>query len=177
MCFGVFSALQLADLILWASPSAIRTQTSVPTATITFIGSLVLCILSYAEHVRTVAPSFLLNIYLFFSLLFDIARARTLWLQQYNRTIAIVFTASVAVKFVLVLLEGFEKRGLLRADYKGYPPEATSGIYSKSFFFWLRSLLQNGYRRLLRVDDLFVLDKSLASENLQYVLQRTWAKG
>ncbi len=64
---------------------------------LTLVGSLVFGLLSYAEHVRSVQPSLLLNAYLFFTLLFDIVRARTLWLMRYNRVIAIIFTASVGL--------------------------------------------------------------------------------
>ena len=122
-------------------------------------------------------PSVLLNFYLGFSLLFDTARTRTLWLQQYNRTIAIIFTAIVAVKTVLLVLEVWEKRKVLRPEYKGYPPESTSGIFNKFFFYWLNSLLRTGHRKLLGVDDLFVLDKFLAADYIGTTLQAAWEKG
>lgn len=144
------------------------------------MGSLIFCLLSYAEHVHSVQPSLLLNGYLFVTLLFDVARARTLWLRHYNRyndVIAIVFTASVGLKVVILLLEAIEKRRILQQKYKAYPPEAISGLYNKGFFWWLNSLFRRGFSKLLFIEDLFTLDKHLAAEYLQEKLQGAWDKG
>ena len=132
------------------------------------------------EHEKSVQPSFLLNGYLFATLLFDIARARTLWLRQYNHyneVIAIVFTASVALKAVILLLEAVEKRRILKPRFKAYPPEAISGIYNKSFFWWLNPLFRRGFSNLLFIEELYTLDKHLAAEYVHERLQRTWDKG
>lgn len=129
---------------------------------------------------KSVKPSLLLNAYLFVTLLFDIARTRTLWLRHYNHyneVIAIVFTAAVAVKFVILLLEAVEKRWILKPRYNAYPPEALSGIFNKSFFLWLNPLFRRGFSHLLYIEDLFTLDKHLAAEYLHERLQRTWDKG
>ncbi|OCL14026.1 putative multidrug resistance protein MDR [Glonium stellatum] len=178
--FAAFGALQLVLLVLWVEPSAIKTRATVPTTVVTTVGSLVFSLLSYAEHVRSVQPSFLINIYLFVSLLFDIARTRTLWLRHYsgtNQAIAIVFTATVGVKVAILLLEAVEKRWILRPKYKAYPPEATSGIYNRSFFWWLNSLFRSGFSKLLFVEDLFILDKHLTSEYLQERFHLAWGRG
>jgi ATP-binding cassette, subfamily C (CFTR/MRP), member 1 len=175
-----FGALQLGLLVLWVRPSAIRTRTTIPTTIVSVVGSLLFCLLSYTEHVYSVQPSFLLNAYLFVSLLFDIARARTLWLRNYNyyhEVIAIVFTATVGLKFVILLLEAIEKRWILRPKYKAYPPEAISGIYNKSFFGWLNPLFRRGFSNILFIEDLFTLDKHLAAEYLQGRLQGAWDRG
>lgn len=175
----MFGALQLALLILWVRPSAVRTRATVPTTIVSIVGSLVFCLLSYTEHAHSVQPSLILNVYLLITLLFDIVRARTLWLRHYdhyNEVIAIVFTATVALKLVLLLLEAIEKRWILQPTYKSYPPEAISGIYNKSFFWWLNSLFRKGFSTVLTVDDLFTLDKGLTAEYLQERLQRNWVK-
>ena len=144
---------------------------------VSLLGSLALCLLSYVEHIRTVRPSVLLDVYLFISLLFDIPRARTIWLQGYGYATAVVLTTSIVVKFLALLLEIKEKRGILRPQYQSYPPEATSGIFNKFFFWWQNSLLRKGFSNSLTVDDLFVLDKHLAAEYLQDLLQTAWYKG
>lgn len=177
---AAFGALQLALLVLWVRPSAIKTRTTVPITIVSVVGSLLFCLLSYTEHVHSVQPSLLLNVYLLVTLLFDIARARTLWLRNYNHyneLIAIVFTATCGLKIVILLLEAVEKRWILRPKYKTYPPEAISGIYNKSFFWWLNPLFRRGFSKLLFIEDLFTLDKHLAAEYLQERLQRTWDKG
>ena len=88
-----------------------------------------------------------------------------------------MFTTSIAVKFVALLLEMKEKREILRPKYKSYPPEATSSIFNKFFFWWQIALFRKGFSTSLTVDDLFVLDKHLAAEHLQDLLQSAWQKG
>ena len=148
-----------------------------PNAVITVLGSVLLCVLSYVEHSRNVQPSFLTNVFLFFTLLFDVARARTLWLQEYNHVITMVFTASVGLKAVLLVLESMEKRRFLRPDYASYPPEATGGIFNRSVFWWIISLLRRGFSNLLLIDDLYVLDKHLRSDRLRDLLSAAYEQG
>lgn len=136
--------------------------------------------LSYVEHIRSVQPSLLLNVYFFFTLLFDVARSRTLWMRKTNETgdmIAIAFTSTVALKFVILIFEASEKRWMLRPQYKAYPPEATSGIINRSFFVWLNSLFWSGFGKLLAIDDLFSLDKHLVSDVIHDRMQTAWGLG
>ena len=126
---------------------------------------------------RSVRPSDILNAYLLISLLFDAAHLRTLWLQRYNSVIAMVSTAALAVKTIIILLEATEKRQILQPKYKGYPAEATSGIFNRSLFWWLNALFRKGYSHSISVDDLFPLDKHLTSKYLQEKLHSAWTKG
>jgi hypothetical protein len=161
-------------------PAADRTTASIAANAILTVGVLALGLLSYAEHTHSVRPSFILNTYLFCSLLFDIARSRTLWLRRvdsFNEIIAIVTTVAVAVKLVLFVLEAVEKRNILKSEYAGYPPEATAGFYSRAVFWWLNPLFKIGFTGFLRVDDLSVLDKQLSSERLLAKFEETWSKG
>jgi ATP-binding cassette, subfamily C (CFTR/MRP), member 1 len=116
-------------------------------------------------------------VYLFLTLLFDIAQSRTLWLRQhdtYNRVIAIVFTVAVVLKLGLLLLEAVEKRRILRSKYRSYPPEATAGVFNKSFFWWINPLFRRGFSKTLTLDDLFLLDKHLLSERHEAKLENEW---
>ncbi|KAL1981958.1 hypothetical protein VTN96DRAFT_1970 [Rasamsonia emersonii] len=177
--YAGLGATQLALLTLWTLPSSERTRASIPIQAVTLAATLVFSLLSYYEHTRAVRPSFLLDVYLFFTLVFDVARSRTLWLRQtddYNKTIAIVFTVAVGLKLVALLLESVEKRWILRSEYKAYPPEATASIFTRSFFWWLNPLLARGFSKLLSVDDLFFLDKQLLSERVHSRMEAAWAK-
>ena len=138
------------------------------------------CALSYVEHMHSVQPSAIFNAYLFASLLFDIARTRTLWLRQQDlngEVIAEVFTTATVIKFFMVVFEAVEKRQILRSAFAHYPPEATSGLFNRSFFWWLNSLFRNGFTSLLTIDELFTLDKHLASERIFPRMSSAWAKG
>jgi ATP-binding cassette, subfamily C (CFTR/MRP), member 1 len=169
--------LQLALIVLWAGPQAIKTRATVQTNSISLLGSLVLIGLSYFEHLRSVKPSFIICGYFFFSLLFDIARARTIWLLEGYVALNTTFTIATTLKLVLLLLESVEKRSTLQEEYQEYPTEATSGPFNRSFFWWLNPLFKKAYSKTLAVDDLFTLDQQLVSENLYTFLDRSWQSG
>ena len=176
----LLGALQLAALILWATPSATRTRTTLAAAALSLVSTLGFCLLSYAEHIHSVRPSALLNTYLFATLLFDIAHARTLWLRaadNVNQTIAYIAATAVVVKSIVLVLEALDKRRLLRPEYRAYPPEATSGTYNRSFFWWLNPLFRQGFGHELEVDDLFVLDKHLQAGYCYKRFQAAWSSG
>jgi len=137
----------------------------------------VLVTLSYFEHLRSVKPSFIICGYFFFSLLFDIARARTIWLLRSYTALSVVFTVATALKVAILLLESVDKRNYLQEEYQDYPTEATSGPFNRSFFWWLNPLFNKAYSKTLVVDDLFKLDQKLVSENLYNFLDNSWQSG
>jgi len=94
-----------------------------------------------------------------------------------NEIIAIVSTVAIGAKTLLVFLEAVEKRGILKTEFAGYPPEATAGFYSRSLFWWLNPLFRIGYSNVLSVRDLFILDKELSSERLLAMFEERWSKG
>jgi hypothetical protein len=177
----VIGALQLAALVLWSTPSAARTRTTLPAAALSLVSVLGLCLVSYVEHTRAVRPSSLLNGYLLVTLLFDISHARTLWLRAADHLnqhiIPYICTAAVVVKLIVLVLEALHKRRWLRSEYRAYPPEATSSLYSRSFFWWLNPLFRQGYGRELEVDDLFVLDKHLQASYCYKRFSAAWNSG
>ena len=169
--------MQLAFLVLIARPAAYKTKATIAAGVIGLVGALVQWLLSYIEHTRSQRPSDVLNAYLVLSLLFDIARDRTLWLRHEGLAINAVFTASVCIKCANLLLEATEKTFILKAPYNAYPPEATSSIFSRCFFSWQWPLFRKGFSHTLTVDDLFILDKHLRSEYLQSLFSQAWEKG
>jgi ATP-binding cassette, subfamily C (CFTR/MRP), member 1 len=141
----------------------VPTRTSLAAAALTFVSSLALLALSYLEHLYSYRPSTIINLFLLFSALFDATQARTLWLQTYNRPVAIASLISVIVKLVALTLEAVEKRHILRPQYQDLTPESTSGILSQWLFTWQIPLFRAGYSKTLGMDDLFHLDKHLKS--------------
>ncbi|KAL4969112.1 putative ABC multidrug transporter [Aspergillus stella-maris] len=176
ICLGI---LQLGLTVQWALSSASRTFASVAVNAILISASFLLALLSYAEHNFSTSPSFLLNVYLFATLLFDIAKTRTLWLREQGttgETIAALTSVTVGVKLLLLVLESVEKRSILHDEYRAYPPEKTGGIFNRSFFWWLNPLFRQGLSKSLVVDDLFVLDKQLSSKRQHSTLESAWNK-
>jgi ATP-binding cassette subfamily C (CFTR/MRP) protein 1 len=141
------------------------------------VGVLVLTVLSMFEHMRSIRPSWLLNVYLLFTVLFDITRSRTYSLRPDLDTIATVFTSRVAMKLILAIIEARSKRKLLLPQFKDCPPEAMSGPYKRALFWWLNALFKKGYSESLTVDDLFLLDKHLQSDYLLHLLGSAWDRG
>ncbi|KAI8283986.1 ABC transporter atnG [Colletotrichum sp. SAR 10_98] len=158
-------ALRLAGADVKVVASTQRALKAVP-AVLGLLASLGVGLLSWLEHDRSVRPSFVLSTYLFLSVLLDTARARTLWMLGPNQTIPAIFTCTLALRAVMILLESTEKRRILVPQHKGYSKEVTSGTFNRSVFFWLTSLFINGYRNILKLEDLYPLDPKLASEPL-----------
>ena len=118
-------------------------------------------------------PSTIIGLYLLISLSFDAVRLRTFFLL--HERLAHSLALSLAVKTTVLIIEAVEKRAILINPYRDLPPEATSGIYNKSIFWWLNSLLFLGFNKTLKVDDLFTLDPSLASSDVHQRFHSAWA--
>ena len=169
--------LQLTVLLLWAVDSPLGTQASIPAAALDFAAACTLCVLSSYEHTRSIAPSVIIDTYLFFSLLFDAARLRTLFLidNVEVRSIAVVGALSIAIKVGVLVSEASSKRAYLLQNYHHLSPEATSGTYSKAVFWWLNGLLRAGYSSLLGVSDLYEIDERLSSAVVARRFEVAWA--
>lgn len=172
----VFTSLQAAVLILYATNSGVRSRTSLAATALVLADALGLCWLSHIEHVRSIRPSSLINTYLMVTLLFDIAHTRILWMQAAPQHIATVFTVTVAVKVALTIIEAIEKRNILLGPYRDVHPEVTSGIYSRALFWWLNALLTIGFRRIIHTDDLFPVEEEMKSTVLRQRAEQNWAK-
>ena len=173
--YAIFGALQLALVALWAKPTTAKTTASVANAILASIGALALAILSFVEHERSIRPSLIIQFYLSLTLLLDAVRVRTLWLQSYNNAVAAVTTVSFILKLLLVSFEAVQKRNILHPQWKSTSPEATSGLFSRSVFWWLNGLFRIGFKRSLDMDDLLPLDKHLTCSYLYDRLHTAWA--
>jgi hypothetical protein len=118
-----------------------------------------MCLLSHLEHTKSIRPSALLNFYLFFSVLFDAVQLRTLWEIQGLETVAKVFSLAFIFKVALLVLEATEKGALLNTPYRSSAPEAKSGLYNRSLFWWLNPFLVVGFKCL---DGLRTIDRQSA---------------
>jgi hypothetical protein len=163
--------LELALLILVGVRSFNVTGLSIASTVLQFIAALCMITLSFLEHSRSPKPSVLLSFYLFITVLFDIAETRTFWLASGTKaelTYTSIFTAAMALKVVILLLEAQHKTKWVDWDTKEpHSPEETTGIFGLGVYFWLNSLFANGYRRVLQIKDLYPLDHAMRGEPLQ----------
>ncbi|KAH8647275.1 P-loop containing nucleoside triphosphate hydrolase protein [Xylariales sp. PMI_506] len=169
-----FASTQLALIVLWTQPPSRPTRLSLPSSVLSFIAGLALAFLSNLEHSRSIRPSAIINVYLAFSILFDIAQSRTLWLRGSDFAVAAVFTAGVSLKVLTLVAEIAQKRRLLKGPYSQYPPEALSGVLNRSVFWWINSLLIKGSSTRLTLDDLFGLDDKMTSEHVGPMFRSLW---
>ncbi|CAJ2506119.1 Uu.00g002490.m01.CDS01 [Anthostomella pinea] len=171
--WSLLVGFDLALLVFWAW-QPFGYHAAVPSAALSLIGALVLALLSYFEHQRSVRTSVLINFYLFFTVIFDTARSRSWSLLPELDTISTLFTTRVGVKVFLVILEARGKGSLLRSEFADVPPEATAGLFSQALFWWQNELFRRGFSNVLSVDDLFQLDKHLGAEYLHHRIRSTW---
>ncbi|KAL3426779.1 hypothetical protein PVAG01_00288 [Phlyctema vagabunda] len=171
---GLYAILQFVLLILWSVRSRQRTALSISAAVLSFLDVFLFCALSYTEHSRSLRPSALLGAYLFFSILFDAVRARTLWMMQYDIAIRGVFTASLATKVMILLLEAREKRQYLTSSDRMRSPEETSSVFNQGVFWWLNRLIREGFSKVLDMDDLYPMDEDMIAEKLGLEIRQIW---
>ncbi|ETS82191.1 hypothetical protein PFICI_07193 [Pestalotiopsis fici W106-1] len=171
---GIYTALQLVDLLYLALGSSVITTAQIAAAVLVFVNGLLLLLVSHAEHTRSVSPSTLINVYLFFTLLFDCVNVRTLWLLQNVDILARLVTSVAAIKFLVLAAEAWEKRSILLSQYRELSPEVTSGILSRTVFWWLNPLMKAGFGRSLTEQDLFPIHESLEATRLLERSQSAW---
>ncbi|KAB8290460.1 hypothetical protein EYC80_010891 [Monilinia laxa] len=172
---GVFTIMQTIFLVMSTMGSKrLKSQSTITAAALQLADALGLCALSHLEHLHSVRPSALINSWLLLTLLFDIARARTLWLDYADTSAAAVFTSALSVKIIVIIAEAIEKRHILLDRYRHTSPEVTSGIYSRSFFWWLNNLMTTGFQRIIRNEDLYPIDEKMSSQYLYARAQNIW---
>ncbi|KAF4625089.1 hypothetical protein G7Y89_g13080 [Cudoniella acicularis] len=171
---GVYTVLQLAVLLYWTLGPEHILQLQTVAAVLVFVNGLLLLFMSHAEHTRSVRPSTLITVYLFLSLLFDCVIARTLWLLGGAGVIGRLFTSTIPIKFLVLAIEAWEKRSILLSQYQHLSPEVTSGILSRSVFWWLNPLLKTGFGRFLTDQDLYPIHDSMVATKLLPQAQKSW---
>lgn len=172
---SAYACIQLVLILLWNSSHAPKTSATIASASLNLVSGVSLVLLSHFEHSKTIKPSDIISIYLFASLLFDIARVRTQWLLP-NREVSIasILTISVLLKALILCLEVAEKRKYLINTYRNYSRESTSGIFNHLFFWWLNPLFLAGSGKVLSFEDLFAIDEAFHSESIARALEETW---
>lgn len=142
-------------------------------ASLAIVSGSVLFALSWLEHTRSLRPSTVLLVYLFFSTVFDIVRSRTYWLSEIPVGLQTSFTISTLAKFVLIIVESVETAAPTLHTGRNNP-EMVSSVFNRVTFFWLGPLFWIGVRRQLHPHDLFDLDSSLSTETSSDAFLLAW---
>ncbi|CAI7584736.1 unnamed protein product [Penicillium manginii] len=173
---AALAQLQLV-LVVLRSLDAYRTRATIAVSIVSFFASLLLAVLVWLQHVRTVRPGNVILAFLSLNVLFDLAIVRTLWLVPVSRAIPIVYTTAFAFKASLLVAESVEKkRATLLPSYQHYGPEALAGFFNRAAFGWVNPLLLRGSREILTLRDLLSLDRKLHSEGIQANVTDHWQR-
>ncbi|TWU71096.1 hypothetical protein ED733_000130 [Metarhizium rileyi] len=170
----VLGALQITLIAQFALADghSVAQHASIATSLLGLVDALFLGGLSYLEHHRSVRPSSVILVYLFFSIAFDAVQCRTLWLLSARiPVLAAVFTTTLASKVVIFALEAAAKRSLLLKPWAALGPESTSGIVARGLFWWLNGLLIRGFSASIPLTSLWETDEQLQSRLLIQRLQ------
>jgi hypothetical protein len=170
----IIIALQIATLVLWTKVPEIKY--AVTAGVIELLGAVALSILVVLEHMRSIQPSTVTVVYLLSTIVGDSVQLRTLLLRGYSPTLLHLLSSLLAFKVVLLIAEAWPKRRYLRSASIDYSPEETTGILTRSVFWWLNSLFWHGSKDLLSSEDLFPLDQQLQSARLRDLAISAWEK-
>ncbi|KAI0133901.1 ABC transporter [Xylariales sp. AK1849] len=147
-------------------------------ATLSFIACACLFPLLLLEHTRSIRPSDLAVIYLLASLVCD---ATVLGKQAFKNAIVPLALAdflpaavSMFVKLCLLIVESRCKQRILQVSESKRAPEQLAGVLSRTFFWWINSILVRGYNGILDEDSLPSLDPNLESRMLRRQAFRAW---
>ncbi|KAH8757146.1 P-loop containing nucleoside triphosphate hydrolase protein, partial [Hyaloscypha sp. PMI_1271] len=144
---------------------------SVITSFISYIG---LCPLLLLEHTRSIKPSDLAVVYLLASLACDAAELGTITSQDVTFPVALGVIAKLCIKFLILVVESRGKGGMLRRQYGQCPPEQLAGVLSRTFFWWVNSILAKGSRDILTGGSLPLVDHKLSSKLLRHRALKAW---
>ncbi|KAI7968137.1 hypothetical protein EIK77_010307 [Talaromyces pinophilus] len=172
-----YNTIQLVLLVLSAVVPSRFQPLFVSSSALTLVSGICASAVSYLEHSRSPRPSHLLFAYLALTILLDIAQTRTLWLASPDTRTEVafsrLFTAAVACKAVLVVLESGHKSRWVRWDNDTkHSPEEISGLFDLGVFAWLNRLFIRGYSKIMTLDDLYPLDQSITAERLHAELAK-----
>jgi ATP-binding cassette, subfamily C (CFTR/MRP), member 1 len=133
-------------------------------------------VLSFLEHGRNVGPSTLLTSYFVLAIFSDIIQVGLLYVDQNICIQSGLAPAIFAIRVVILMLEAQTKRSILRDPYDKLSPEETAGFFGVVFFWWVNRVLKTGYSKVMSLDEIPPLGKSLDVMKTREAMQRAWDK-
>ncbi|EGR53020.1 uncharacterized protein TRIREDRAFT_54954 [Trichoderma reesei QM6a] len=174
---ALLAIVQLVLLTARLSPE-VPFDIDILSAITSLIACLGLCPLVFLEHTRSVRPSDLSILYLCVTLACD---SVDLWTTIYQDAAASVALpdllpaiVNICLKLVLVVVESQRKDKILRDGSEKWSEEELSGILSRTFFWWINSILAQGRRNILTEDSLPPIGAQLSSKLLRHQASVAW---
>ncbi|KAI5259336.1 P-loop containing nucleoside triphosphate hydrolase protein [Aureobasidium subglaciale] len=171
---GSFVSLSLAVLIRGCirphAPSA-----EIPAEVFSLLASLVAAILSQWEHLRSIRPSALLQLYLMVALVVQAVHLRSLWLRNNDTIMRGLGLGQIVACALFLAVESVSKESILLQRQKRSPQD-TNDMFSQRLFWWLNSMFRRGYTSVLAPTDLDKMDEDLSSTDPQRRFRLEWRK-
>ena len=96
--YTLLFAAQITALIFYVEPTAPSIKSVVPSQALALTVVPALSCLSLLEHIRSFRSSDCVNVFLFFSTIFDAMQVRTLWLRLASKKLAATASVCLALK-------------------------------------------------------------------------------
>jgi ATP-binding cassette subfamily C (CFTR/MRP) protein 1 len=169
-----FVGLSLAVLIRGCmrphAPSA-----EIPAEVFSFLASLTAAVLSQWEHIRSIRPSALLQLYLMVALVVQAVHLRSLWLRNDDTTMRGLGIGQIVACAIFLAVESVSKESILLQRQKRSPQD-TNDVFSQRLFWWLNSTFKRGYTSVLAPTDLDKMDEDLSSTDPQRRFRLEWRR-
>ncbi|RDK41147.1 P-loop containing nucleoside triphosphate hydrolase protein [Aspergillus phoenicis ATCC 13157] len=164
----LYTALRVEDPDL-------HTRVGLASGVVNIIATGAAILLSFLEDQRSIKPSDLLVVYYSAEVLLSLPQLRSLWqiptasvACRALETTILVFNAGVLIS------ESIHKPRFLRPIYQKTTREGILGFWGQSFFIWVLPVLQNGYSKVLGIDDIPEMDADQQAQLTQEELEKAW---
>lgn len=131
--------------------------------------------LSHWEHVRSIRPSKLLQLYLIVALIVQVVHLRTVWSRHDDLVRQVLDIGQVVSCAVFLAAESVGKERILLTKQRRSPQDVND-LFSERLFWWLNNLFKRGYRSMLAPGDLGETDEDLASPETDRQFRLQWLR-
>lgn len=167
--------LEIALVAIRCVVPAYRTDMTAAAAALDVVSAISIITVVYVEHRRGIRPSALLSLYLTLGILIDGTKTRSYFVRDIPSLSGLAATTT-SLRFVLLCVQEIPRSKLLIDPHiratSGF--EATSGFWSRTFFFFMTPLFRLGFRKIISVEDLGNLGIEFSSAHLFANLSSRW---
>ncbi|KAH0018441.1 P-loop containing nucleoside triphosphate hydrolase protein, partial [Aureobasidium melanogenum] len=147
----------------------------IPAEVFSFLASLAAAVLSQWEHIRSIRPSALLQLYLMVALVVQAVHLRSVWLRNEDTIMRGLGIGQIVACAIFLTVESVSKESILLQRQKRSPQD-TNDMFSQRLFWWLNNMFKRGYTSVLAPSDLDKMDEDLSSTDPQRRFRLEWRK-
>lgn len=138
------------------------------------VATVVLCVLLWQDHRKSIRPSDLAILYLIGCIIRD--GFEMPWAIQGSRDWLMrdPIVAQMVLEVALLATENIQKDYAKDTSFQDASSEERSGILSKTFFWWINPVLFEGYHNILISSDLPSIDSTLLSKPIRIKASYAW---